>query len=259
MYSTYSIIVCGCTKNSSSYIYKHLESLYEMHDQFAQFKLLVFENNSTDNTVEILETFKKTHPFFNYISEKNNIGKRSQAIAHGRNTLLQHVKQYDYMIMVDLDDVIATFKSRQIKYLFENTKSNDNDNDNPNVEWDALFANCLGKYYDVWALRIYPDIWNNSNPFKMIDYDCWDMARLYQSKRIISIHQITIPTNLPLIPVSSAFGGFGIYKVSKIKDCRYDGTKCEHVHFHKEMIEKNNAKLFICPKFLVNRQDQHIV
>jgi hypothetical protein len=245
-----SIIVCGCTKNSASYIYKHLELLYDIQNnndiRVSSFSLLVYENNSTDNTVEVLENFKKTHPLFNYISETNNIVHRSQAIAHGRNTLLQYVQKYEYMIMVDLDDVISTFKSSQIKYLFENK------------EWDALFANCIGKYYDIWALRIYPDIWKKTNPFKMIDYDCWDMARLY-TRKIISIHQITIPTNTPLIPVSSAFGGFGIYRVSKIKDCRYNGTKCEHVHFHKEMIEKNNAKLFICHKFLLNRQDQHIV
>ena len=145
MYS--SVIVCGCTKDSASYIYKHLQLLYDMAPLFERFKMIVYENNSTDNTVEVLEEFKKTHPLFDYISENINIKMRTEILAHGRNTLLRHVGGYEYMIMTDLDDVIATFKQGQIKYLFETT----------HPEWDGLFANCLGKYYDIWALRIERD------------------------------------------------------------------------------------------------------
>lgn len=245
----YSLIVCGCTKNSSNYIKKNLELLYDIQPLFKEFKLLVFENDSVDSTGKILQLFKSTHPLFDFISETNNILKRTEAIAHGRNTLLQYAQNhnYDYMIMVDLDDVISTFKSSQIKYLFEKD------------EWDALFANCIGKYYDVWALRIDQTIWNSSNPFKMIDFDCWEMAKRCQTNRCVSAYQIVIPINAPLIPVTSAFGGFGIYKVNKTQGCSYNGDTCEHVSFHKEMIEKNKAKLFICPKFLVNKQDVHII
>ena len=247
----YSIIVCGCTKNSSKYIYKHLELLYEIKNLFKEFKMVIYENDSTDNTIEILNNFKKTHFFFNYISENLNSSIRTHILAHGRNTLLKYTTGYDYMIMVDLDDVISTFKSSQIKYLFETT------------EWDALFANCLGKYYDIWALRIERDIWTPLCPWQVIDYDCWEMANKYKTTQVISQHQITLKTNNGLIPVTSAFGGFGIYKVNKIKGCSYIGIKngkicCEHVEFHKQMI-KNNARLFICPKFLVNIQNEHVI
>jgi hypothetical protein len=148
------------------------------------------------------------------------------------------------MIMVDLDDVIATFKPSQIKYLFEHT------------EWDALFANCLGKYYDIWALRIEREKWTPLCPFQVIDYDCWEAAQKYRTRKVVSQHQISIPVSAPLIPVNSAFGGFGIYKVKKING-RYSGfdgrIRCEHVEFHKGM-----KRLFICPKFLVNKQSEHI-
>jgi hypothetical protein len=148
------------------------------------------------------------------------------------------------MIMVDLDDVIATFKPSQIKYLFEHT------------EWDALFANCLGKYYDIWALRIERDKWTQLCPFQVIDYDCWEAVQKYRTRQVVSQHQISIPVSTPLIPVNSAFGGFGIYKVDKING-RYNGfdgrIRCEHVEFHKGM-----KRLFICPKFLVNKQSEHI-
>ena len=91
----------------------------------------------------------------------------------------------------------------------------------------------------------------------MIDYDCWEKAHQYKTKYFINRHQIKIKTK-KLIPVDSAFGGFGIYKVNKIimnknKYNGFGGKRCEHVEFHKGM-----KRLFICPKFLVNNQDQHI-
>ena len=238
-----SVIVCGCTKNSASYIYKHLQLLYDMYPLFKTFKMLVYENDSTDNTVNILEEFKKTHPFFDYISENLDNRPRTDILAHGRNTLLRHIQGFEYMIMTDLDDVIATFKPGQIKYLFEHN------------EWDGLLANCLGKYYDIWALRIERDKWTPLSPFQVIDYDCWEKAQQYRTKQVISQHQINIPVSTPLIPVNSAFGGFGIYKVNKINGRYngYGGRRCEHVEFHKGM------NLFICPKFLVNKQSQHII
>ena len=244
MYS--SIIVCGCTKNSASYIHKHLQLLYDMAPLFQKFKMLIYENNSTDNTVEMLELFKQTHPNFDYITENLTTKPRTEILAHGRNTLLRNIQGYEYMIMTDLDDVIAIFKPSQIKYLFENTYD----------EWDGLLANCLGKYYDIWALRIERDKWTPLCPFQVIDYDCWEKAQEYRSKVVISQYQITIPVSTPLIPVTSAFGGFGIYKVNKINGIYngYNGRRCEHVEFHKGM-----KRLFICPKFLVNKQGQHII
>jgi glycosyltransferase involved in cell wall biosynthesis len=137
MYS--SVIVCGCTKNSASYIYKHLQLLYDMAPLFTKFKMLIYENDSTDNTVEILEKIKKSHANFDYITENLSIKMRTEILAHGRNTLLKHIQGFEYMIMTDLDDVIATFKPSQIKYLFEPSYG----------DWDGLLANCLGKYLQV--------------------------------------------------------------------------------------------------------------
>jgi hypothetical protein len=215
---------------------------------FKTFKMLIYENDSEDNTVNILKKFKKKHKYFDYISENiqddltcTNVLSRTEILAHGRNTLLNHIQGFDYMIMVDLDDVISTFKPSQLKYLFENK------------EWDALFANCE-TYYDVSALRIEKDKWTHACPFKVIDYDCWKKVHYHKSTRFVSQHQIKIPSSAPLIPVNSAFGGFGIYKVNKING-RYDGSnECEHVSFHKGM--KN---LFICPKFMVKTQNEHII
>ena len=265
----FSVIVCGCTQNSAAYIYENSSKLYEMKNIFKNFHFVVYENDSTDNTVSVLESFKKTHTNFNYISETEiykNIPiqwtphTRCIFIAYCRNQLLKYIdinySNYDYMIMVDLDDVMSVFNVKQLQYIFKN-----------DLQWDALFANCLGKYYDIWALRIEPNVWipeiHEQLWNEVIDYDCWEKACFYQnSKKYVFDNQICIPVKVPHIPVSSAFGGFGIYKISKIKNCWYSGVEngkiiCEHVPFHKQIRETYNAKFFICPKFLVNQQEHH--
>jgi hypothetical protein len=131
----------------------------------------------------------------------------------------------------------------------------------------VLFSNCIGKYYDIWALRIQSSVWVPEIHEKLwkdiIDYDCWEKARLHNnSKKYVNDNQVIIPVTFPLIPVSSAFGGFGIYKIEKLKNCWYTGIDnnkiiCEHVQFHNQMCKKNGAKLFICPPFLVNQQPHH--
>lgn len=53
-----TIVISGCTKNSGSYIYETLEILTRFGNIFDAFKLLVYENDSTDNTVCMLELFR---------------------------------------------------------------------------------------------------------------------------------------------------------------------------------------------------------
>ena len=321
-----SIIVCGCTKNSSSYIKKNLLKLLNLKDIFKNFHMVIYENDSTDNTVNELESFKQdsnsgssssssSNSLFNYITEnnvkynnlvKNGSRTRPLVIAHARNKLLEyvnnHYSHYDYMMMVDLDDILNNFTTHQIEKLFNNTNNNINI-----TNCDAIFANCLGKYYDIWALRINKDIWDDNIHGKIwdnpIDYDCWEEVDKFlieinniiansstpinkksiidavQKKRFEYIYnnQRIIDTSNPLIPVTSAFGGIGIYKISKIKNCRYNPVtikddnqeshsnkkkqiiNCEHISFHNDMINKNNAKLFIHPAFLVTQASEHVL
>ena len=57
-----------------------------------------------------------------------------------------------------------------------------------------------------------------------------------------------------LFEVESAYMGMAIYKMSATKGCAYgsrdsNGNQdCEHVTFHKEMMEKNKAKIRILPQ-----------
>jgi hypothetical protein len=228
---------------------------------------VIYENDSEDHTAKILEYFKRTHPSFDYISEHGvdrQFHHRPERIAHGRNRLLEYIRQsqttYDYMIMIDLDSVLELYHNDQLKELFKHDVNT----------WDVLTANCVGRYYDIWALRFDYSVWDSEIHGSLwksgaVDYDCWVKVRfLGDKKKYIADNQIQIPADGPLIPVNSAFGGFGIYKMSSIQECMYSANvaqtvTCEHVEFHRQLKERNGARIFICPSFIVQGQPEHIV
>jgi hypothetical protein len=89
-------------------------------------------------------------------------------------------------------------------------------------------------------------------------------------KRAIGKWQVKIVENTEPIPVESAFGGMGIYRLKKTVGCKYVGRRtipgtnmgehcCEHVPFHADMIKKHGARLFIYPSLVVETQDEHVL
>jgi hypothetical protein len=137
------IIICGCTKNSGEYLQSRIDLLHQIGTQFLKYNILLYENDSNDNTVYILNRNKSTA--FDFISETNVLNKiqyptlheRVQILTHGRNMLLNVVKtkysSYDLMIMIDLDNVLENFNPKTILNAF---KYGD--------DWSALTANCFG-------------------------------------------------------------------------------------------------------------------
>lgn len=266
------VVIAGCTKNSATYINEHLQKLVSVGELFETYSIIIYENDSSDNTLEILSKFKKNNNNFNFVSEKNvinkikypNINNRVQIICHGRNILLKIIKQYyfnyDLMIMIDLDNVLEKFNPNTILNILKY-----------NEEWSALTANCFGKYYDIWALRIPSNVWNIhihnkiwNNP---IDHDCWSQIINNTHPRIlIESYQKIIPIDMSLIKTESSFGGLGIYKISKILNSNYDCytydkngnllfIQCEHVSFNKSI----EGPKYICPSLLVLSPKEHII
>ena len=274
-----NVVICGCTINSASYIRKHLEHLYVLNGLFKTVDIVLYENDSSDNTVEVLKDLEKEGKI-KLITERNikaTLRARTAIIAHGRNKLVNYVNscdKYDFMIMIDLDTVL----SQSVKGSIENAFKFNTD------DWDVLLGNCQKRYYDIWALRINKTQWtalHQSIWQWCLDYDCWDMIihRRQQGKDERLLHtrgyQKCIPSHFPLIPVESGFNGIGIYKTSVIKNCSYNGfaskctcinyevsgkciaVQCEHVPFHNMIRNKNKGRLFICPALLVHDQQEH--
>ena len=235
-----NVVICGVCRNIEQFIFNSLHKFIYLSLYFKQSSIIIYENDSKDNTLHILHSFKSLFPSIDIIilSEKNIEGSITQRIAHGRNYILDYISVHqlnpDYLIFLDMDEILFQFKCDSIMKPFKS-----------NFEWSMLGGNS-SIYYDMWALR------TNEKPNK----DFW-VGKKENNKYIVSKDKIlenyfTICENSKPIQVSSCFNGIGIYKYKHIIDCKYDGsTTCEHVSFHQQMIKKYNAKLFIFPKLMV--------
>ena len=160
-----NVAICGCTINSESYIKKHIENLYELHNIFKSVEIVIYENDSVDNTKSVLN--KLQHEKKITLISQNNVSDqlklRTIILAHARNSLVQYVNNnntFDYMIMVDMDTILINSITNSIVNAFQNNIS----------EWDVLTGNCKNLYYDIWALRInkkqftdtHKKIWNDN-------------------------------------------------------------------------------------------------
>jgi len=241
--SDYNVVFAGTCKNIESYVKKSFENIEECGKIFKSHIVIIYENDSIDNTRSLLNEIKKDN--YHYIFEDNiKEPRRTMRIAHGRNKILNKMNElgkFDYLIMLDLDDVTnsGTF-IQSIKTCF---KHND---------WDVLTANQKNKYYDLWALR---------KP-GYLDYDIWgeiEKDNPVENKEIIYNKINNSKFENGLIEVDSAFGGIAIYKISSIKNCKYIGEyksdkypdnseQCEHVQFNK-CIKNNGGKIYINTEF----------
>ena len=213
---SYNVIFAGTVKNCEKYIKKNIHNIEECGKLFNSYAVIIYENDSTDNTRQILNENKKNNYY--YIFEDNvTEPRRTMRLAHGRNKIIEKMKElngYEYLIMLDMDDINESGKF--VETIHTNFK---------HKNWNALTGNQTTKYYDIWALR---------QP-GYIDYDCHKEPTLETKNIIDNTHYE--PNGL--IPVISAFGGIAIYKISSINDCKYVGEYsdktelCEHVEFNK--------------------------
>lgn len=244
------ILILGLVRNLEPILEKNISKLVELGSKAKEYKILLFENDSIDNTKTILSKLQNSNP--NIIVKTQDFNRkqygpmksqeRTEALAEYRNILLELVKHkysdYDYTIVSDTDfidfslagcynsfgwigkyadiDALAG-NSFQIKSIFSA--------DGPLSLWN----------YDSWAYR--PTWWNYSMSSPLINYDPTLWFGLWVP-----------PVGSSIFLANSAFGGMTIYKTQMFTTGRYSGYDCEHVTFHYSL-QKNNAnfKLYLNP------------
>ena len=263
-------IFAGCVRNCERWLPKVLNNIERYSSYFLESHFIFIENDSTDNTKEILKKwYKNRNCSSTNMDGLKNIPKRGLRLEAARNAYLKIIKdsnslkKYDYLIVMDLDDA-SIFEIEKKNIL----KSIEFLNSDKSIA--GVFSNQRGMYYDMWTLRhktICPvDVWEEILDYKIknkvtdeIAYECT------LKKRKFNLDE----NNSPL-EVDSAFGGFGIYKMDYILKNQkpYIGSKtkkidknntikwqvCEHVQFNMG-IKDLGGKLYILP-YLINGENK---
>lgn len=237
-------VFVGAARNCARFLPDALDRWRDLGGLFDKPHFIVAENDSTDGTKALLETWRSAGPGREVLT-LDGIGRqvRSVAIAQARNALLDHVASRpdlagaDYLIVMDMDDAsLAITPATMARCMaFDG--------------WDALFANQLFYFNDVWALRHptrSPDDWAARVDAKPPGWRR-AMARL---RHLTWRNRPIAPWRSPFA-VDSAFGGLAIYRMRHALGSRYLGYRygravCEHVPYHEEL-KANGARLVLHP------------
>lgn len=210
---------------------------------FEDYRIIIYENNSEDNTRELYLQWAQENPKVVFLYEdltlemiqqfSKPLGDQHyiQTIAHARNEVLKEAldpeyENFPYLIMCDMD-FLSPWPIKVIKDTFLN----------PERDWDAIFANGIntkGVVYDMMAFR---------SPEHPIGPELIGWAFYGWEDRWFSL-----PQSHPWLPVYSAFNGLAIYKREAIKGSKYTAYPTEDVEiFTKALLEKardNNHYLY---------------
>lgn len=237
-----NVVIVGTAKNAEDYLSTIIDKMEMLGSLFLRYNIIIYENDSEDNTLNILIDWEKRNKNVKIISEKNlNFNYRTHTLMYARNILLNEALKLnsEYLICMDMDYVNYGITKEGFLSCFD-----------INLDWAVLGANQSQVYYDLWALRTY-DNW--------MDYDCWSCVHIEKKSIDECIFKkfINIPIDKDPIKVLSCFGGLCLYKTKFLYNCSYNGKtdnslwpeKSEHIGLNEGII-RNNGNIYINPKMI---------
>lgn len=261
-----TLIICGIVRNAEKPLKRNIPIVDELCTYFNDYRIIVYENDSTDGTKQVLSEWhkkdpKRIHVSLNICNEPLTIPRnnppsgvnrffchsRISKMVSLRNRYMDYIDQQgwsaDYLMVIDLD----------VAQLFLNTILDTLNNER---EWDAITAYGYSlsptfkrRYHDTYALTT------------------WENFNIPQTEDIIlrKNHQFDkYTTSDDWISVASAFGGMAIYRYEAVKNLRYHIVKnddsdvevrCEHFSIYKQMIERGYNKFYVVPSMTLLYQE----
>jgi len=253
----HKIAIVGITRDNLREFAMMRASLEMVGKAFQDYRIILFENDSTDGTKEALALWQRHNTRVKVISHDYHHKKRPSIkfLADARNHYIKELKNaeyqdFDIVMMIDMDMEFG-IDIRAIQNSFAKVS-----------EWDMVCSNGLkdNQMWDAFAFRSEQYPYGPKEYRRICDADKNDPkwgqichnGSPYWNNVVPSI-QRAYDISDPLVPVHSCFGGMAFYKKDFISGCMYDSIKgdCEHVPFHECVRLKNNGRLMMNPAQVV--------
>lgn len=253
-----NLVVCGLVRNAEENLQRNLARLDVLRPAFRSFKVVIYENDSTDRTKEILAAYASGREdvvvsMADYNENPMAGGPfslhRIDLMARFRNEYLAKLREYpdtDYVAIIDLD--VYHFSVKGFLNSFRETGS-----------WDMRSA--FGSNYVAYSLRpvfydIYAYVPREENPMLELYFQNFSDFKKQQRKLYV-----TFSGAKTLVPVNSNFNALAIYRYDCLTSgveyasapCTMEGiaSYCEHVVFNKRLMEKGYRALYLDPSLRV--------
>ena len=259
-----SLIVCGIVRNAERGLRKNIPVIQQLCSLFADYRVVMFENDSKDATKHLLSEWQDTDRERIHVFLKDTDGqqttphksevtcnpffseKRISKMAALRNQYLDYIEAHgleaDYLMVVDmdveridLDGIVSSFTSEQ--------------------EWDAVTAfgystspRMTLRYHDTYALTEYGDE---------------KAPQTEQKVKLLAGKYGAIGAQEEWVRVFSAFGGLAIYRFNRVRGLRYMAMPnkdsrveiyCEHFSLYWQMAQQGETRVYINPKMRIKYQ-----
>ena len=257
-----SIVVCSIVRDAARQVVGNIPAIRWICAHFSWYRVIVYENDSKDNTARILQEWKASDPAVHVISEHLGIRTlptrkevasnpffsqwRIEKMAMYRNRYLDYLEAQgwnpDYVMVVDLD--VAGIDREGVMTSFTDA-----------CDWDVVtaFGYSLSprlalRYHDSYALVE----WGKENEVKTEN----EIAAL-------SYSFATLKDRQEWVRVYSAFGGLAVYKYPALRGCRYGAeangdsrveSRSEHVGLFHRMYERGGIRVYVNPRMRVRYQ-----
>jgi hypothetical protein len=222
-----------------------------MANFYENIKFYIVESDSNDDTREILQQLSLEMSNFSYQSFgrlESSFPDRIERLRFCRNKYVDKLRSskgnFSEILVVDFDIKNNCLTQKSMEKVMNWT-----------IDWDGLFANQNGPYFDILALR----------RRDWVSTDCMvevqDLIRHgfenEQAKELAVWSKMRrIPRNQKPIEVESAFGGMALYKKWVFQSLDYSisstpiqAHESEHVALNYK-IRKSGGHLYIHPHFL---------
>lgn len=229
------VVLCGLARNVGGVLPLTRSRLEQTGQMFGDYRVFLYENDSTDDTPTQLADWAATNSRFSFVSEARGRMQhasvrclnRAADMAEYRNRCQDVVGErwgdFDYVCVVDTD-LANGWSYDGLAHTFGSQP------------WDFVGAygiihrrhnlSLKALHYDVWAYREHGN-------FEAIDGRAGNALSWTRGE--------------PLVPVFSCFGGIGVYRMPAWLSARYTGDDCEHVTLHRAMRAAGYDRQFLNP------------
>jgi hypothetical protein len=234
------VAITGLARNLGRILPLTISRVEALAGCFADYRVVVFENDSTDDTRAVLQRWAADDGRVTVtcadLSDPVNPATRCPARAERmalyrrrcQEGVLATCSGFDFTVIIDLD-ILGGWSIDGIASTFGHT------------EWDFVGANGLVvrrrglavnhlQQYDTWALRF--------------DRGLTPLSTVEAARHVPA-------RGMPLVPVTSCFGGLGIYTMDAYATGHYATDDLEHATFHRSLIAAGRGRLFLNPSQLV--------
>jgi hypothetical protein len=234
------VVITGLARNVGSILPLSIQRIENLARCFADFRVVVYENDSTDDTRLVLARWERGNRRVAAVSELlddpvnpttrclDRAGRMAFYRRRCQEQVLEQFGHFDAVIIIDCD-VQGGFSIDGIASSFGHPGWDFVGSNGLICRRHGLALNAL-RQYDTWALR-------------------FDAALTPLSTAAAG--GIVYERGLPLVPVTSCFGGLGIYTMEAYRAGGYGGDDLEHATFHRSLIASGYDRLYLNPSQLV--------